>query len=155
MRYQMAFMGMIFLGSRKHETFTPDLQRELTLYAQLITAGMASELVAIRSIIVTIEVARDLTELRDIETRAHLERMARYSRGIARGLVEPLDLTDEYVKAVHLYAPLHDVAKIGIPDRILLNRGKLDADEWAIMQTHATKGRRIVDAINDDLGKRG
>jgi HD-GYP domain-containing protein (c-di-GMP phosphodiesterase class II) len=152
MRYQNAFLGMIFFDSRKHDTFTPDLQRELTLYAQLITAGVASELVAIRSIIGTIQVARDLTELRDIETGAHLERMARYSRMIARGLVEPLDLTDEFVEAVYLYAPLHDVGKIGIPDRILLKPGRLDEDEWTIMQTHTTKGRRMVDTINNDLG---
>jgi HD-GYP domain-containing protein (c-di-GMP phosphodiesterase class II) len=143
---------MIFFDSRKHDTFTPDLQRELTLYAQLITAGVASELVAIRSIIGTIQVARDLTELRDIETGAHLERMARYSRVIAKGLVEPLDLTDEFVEAVFLYAPLHDVGKIGIPDRILLKPGRLDDDEWVIMQSHTTKGRRMVDTINDDLG---
>jgi HD-GYP domain-containing protein (c-di-GMP phosphodiesterase class II) len=152
MRYQSAFLGMIFFDSRKHDTFTPDLQRELTLYAQLITAGVASELVAIRSIIGTIQVARDLTELRDIETGAHLERMARYSRSIARGLVEPLDLSDEFVEAVYLYAPLHDVGKIGIPDRILLKPGKLDAEEWSIMKTHTSKGRRMVDTINDDLG---
>lgn len=152
MRYQNAFLGMIFFDSREHGTFSPDLQRELTLYAQLITAGVASELVAIRSIIGTIQVARDLTELRDIETGAHLERMARYSRLIARGLVEPLDLTDEFVEAVYLYAPLHDVGKIGIPDRILLKPGRLDDDEWKIMQTHTTKGRRMVDTINQDLG---
>ena len=152
MRYQGTFLGMIFFDSREHDTFTPDLQRELTLYAHLITAGIASELVAVRSIVGTIQVARDLTELRDIETGAHLERMARYSRIIARGLVEPLDLTDEFVEAVFLYAPLHDVGKIGIPDHVLLKPGRLDADEWEIMKTHTIKGRHMVDTINKDLG---
>ena len=143
---------MIFFDSRTYGTFTPDLQRELTLYAQLITAGVASEFVAIRSIIGTIHVARDLTELRDIETGAHLERMARYARLIARGLVEPLDLTDEFVEAVFLFAPLHDIGKIGIPDRILLKPSRLDMDEWEIMRTHTTKGRAMVDTIARDLG---
>jgi HD-GYP domain-containing protein (c-di-GMP phosphodiesterase class II) len=152
MRYQGAFLGMIFFDSRKHDTFTADLQRELTLYAQLITAGVAGEFVAIRSIIGTIQVARDLTELRDIETGSHLERMARYSRIIANELVEPLDLTDEFVEAVFLYAPLHDVGKIGIPDRILLKRGRLTDEEWVIMKTHTSKGRSMVDTINRDLG---
>jgi HD-GYP domain-containing protein (c-di-GMP phosphodiesterase class II) len=152
MRYQGAFLGVVFFDSRKHETFTPDLQRELTLYAQLITAGVATAFVAIRSIIGTIRIARDMTELRDIETGTHMERMARFSRIIARGLVEPMDLTDEFVEAVFLYAPLHDVGKIGIPDWILLKPGRLDADEWAIMKTHTSKGRRMVDAINRDLG---
>ena len=152
MRHQGAFLGFIFFDSCEHGTFTMELQRELLLYAQLITAAVASEYVAIRSIVGTIQVARDLTELRDIETGAHLQRMARYSRAIARGLVEPLDLTDEFVEAVFLYAPLHDVGKIGIPDRILLKPGRLDAEEWEVMRTHTVKGRQMVDTINKDLG---
>ena len=152
MRYQGSFLGMIFFDSRRHDTFTAAMQRELQLYAHLITAGLASELIAVRSIIGTIQVARDLTELRDIETGAHLERMARYSRAIARALVEPLDLTDEFVEAVFLYAPLHDVGKIGIPDTVLLKPGRLDPDEWEVMKTHTVKGREMVDKINRDLG---
>lgn len=152
MHHLGTFLGMIFFDSRKNGTFTSDLQRELTLYAQLITAGVASELVSVRSMIGTIKAARDLTELRDIQTGAHLERMARYSRIIARALVEPLDLTDEFVEAVFLYAPFHDIGKIGIPDRILLKAGALDADEWEIMQSHTTNGRRMVDTIKADLG---
>jgi HD-GYP domain-containing protein (c-di-GMP phosphodiesterase class II) len=152
MRFQGAFLGVVFYDSREHGTFTPALQRELTLYAQLITAAVASELVTVRSIVGSIQVARDLTELRDFETGAHLERMSRYSRLIARGLVEPLDLTDEFVEAVFLYAPLHDVGKIGIPDSIPLKAGSLDEDEWAVMKSHTTKGRQMVDTINRDLG---
>ena len=51
-----------------------------------------------------------------------------------------------------LYAPLHDVGKIGIPDHVLLKPGRLDAEEWEIMKTHTIKGRHMVDAINRDLG---
>lgn len=152
MHYRGAFLGMIFFDSRSGGTFTPDLQRELALYAQLITAGVASDLLAVRSIIGSVRVARDLTEMRDVETGAHLERMSRYSRIIASALVEPLDLSDDFVEAVHLYAPLHDVGKIGIPDRILLKPGRLDPAEWEIMKAHTTQGRRMVDAITRDLG---
>ena len=41
-------------------------------------------------------------------------------------------------------APMHDVGKIGIPDRILQKPGKLDAEEWRIMQTHASIGADII-----------
>lgn len=152
MNHQGAFLGIIFFDSRQRDTFTEELQRELTLYAHLITAALASELVAVRSIIGTIQVARDLTELRDVETGQHLERMARYARIIALELAGPLDLSDEYVEAVFLYAPLHDVGKIGIPDHVLLKHGPLDEAEWQIMKTHTTKGRQLVDAIGRDLG---
>jgi HD-GYP domain-containing protein (c-di-GMP phosphodiesterase class II) len=63
-----------------------------------------------------------------------------------------LDLTDEFVEAVFLYAPLHDVGKIGIPDHVLLKPGPLDDAEWAIMKSHTVMGREMVDKINHDLG---
>jgi len=152
MIYQGTFLGFIFFDSRATGTFTPELQRELYLYSQIITSAVATEQIAIQSVIGTIQVARDLTELRDVETGQHLARMSRYSRLIARNLVESMDLTDEFVEAVFLYAPLHDIGKIGIPDRILLKPGRLDEDEWVIMRTHTTKGREMVDTISRDLG---
>lgn len=146
------FLGLIFFDAREHDTFTPGLRRELDLYGQVITSAVAVELATVRSITGAVHVARDITELRDVETGVHLERVARYSRLVAHHLVEELDLTDEFVEAVFMFAPLHDVGKIGIPDAILLKPGKLDPDEWAIMKTHTTKGRSLVDTISDDLG---
>jgi HD-GYP domain-containing protein (c-di-GMP phosphodiesterase class II) len=152
MHYQGSFLGFVFFDSCVHGTFTGDLQRELVLYAQLLAASVASEYVTIRSIVGTIQVARDLTEFRDEETGEHLQRMARYSRIIARALVEQLDLTDEFVEAVFLYAPLHDLGKISIPDSVLLKAGPLTEEEWAIMRSHTVKGRVMVDTITRDLG---
>lgn len=149
--HQGDFLGFLFFDSRRSDTFTPELQRELVVYAQVIAMAIANELMAVRTIIGTVQVARELTALRDMETGAHLERMARYSRIIARGLVESRGLSDEFVEHVFLYAPLHDIGKIGIPDRILLKQGPLDPDEWEIMKTHTTKGREMVDHITVDM----
>ena len=151
MVHQGEFLGFIFFDSRLTDTFTPHVQRELLLYSSIITMAIANELIAVRSIIGTVQIARDFTQLRDLETGAHLDRMSRYARMITRTLVEPLDLTDEYVEHVFLYAPLHDIGKIGIPDRILLKPGALDPDEWEIMKTHTTKGREMVEQISADL----
>jgi HD-GYP domain-containing protein (c-di-GMP phosphodiesterase class II) len=151
MVYQGDFLGFIFFDSRKNDTFTPALQRELLLNASVITMAIANELIAIRSIVGTVSIARDFTELRDLETGAHLERMSRFARIVTRQLVEPLDLSDEFVEHVYLYAPLHDIGKIGIPDRILLKPGRLDAEEWEIMKTHTTKGREMVEKVSKDL----
>ena len=41
-------------------------------------------------------------------------------------------------------SPMHDIGKVAIPDRILNKPGKLDADEWALMQTHAEEGFRLL-----------
>jgi HD-GYP domain-containing protein (c-di-GMP phosphodiesterase class II) len=151
MVHQGDFLGFLFFDSRTSGTFTTHVQRELLLYASIVTMAIVNELVAVRSIVSTVQIARDFTQLRDLETGAHLERMARYARLITRSLVEPLDLSDEYVEHVFLYAPLHDIGKIGIPDRVLLKPGKLDPDEWEVMKTHTTKGREMVDQITADL----
>lgn len=79
-------------------------------------------------------------ESRDPETGHHLIRMSAYSRLIAQGL----GLPEEMVEHIFLAAPVHDVGKIGIPDRILLNQGPLDADEWIEMKRHAQYGYDIL-----------
>ena len=147
-----ALLGFVFFDARERGVFSDELQRDLILYCQLIAGTIAGEMAAVQAVVGTIHVARDFAEFRDVETGAHLARMARYARVIARGLVEPLDLDDEFVEAVFLYAPLHDIGKVGIPDRILLKPGRLDAEEWRVMQTHTTKGREMVDRITEDLG---
>ena len=151
MIYQGEFLGFIFFDSRRPDTFTPSIQRQLVLYASLITLAVANELIAVRSIVGTVQITRHFTELRDFETGAHLERMSRYARIITRALVEEFDLTDEFVEHVYLYAPLHDIGKVGIPDRILLKPGPLDAQEWEVMKTHTTIGQTMVDNISRDL----
>jgi HD-GYP domain-containing protein (c-di-GMP phosphodiesterase class II) len=145
------FLGFIFFDSRQPDTFTPQLQRELVLNANLITMAIANELMAIRSIVGTVSIARDFAEFRDFETGAHLQRIARYARVITRRLATVLDLSDEFVEHVYLYSPLHDIGKIAIPDSILLKPGKLDPDEWEIMKTHTTKGREMIETITRDL----
>ena len=152
MYHQNSFLGFVFFDSREPAAFPPALQQELVLYAQLIAVSLASQLMAVRSIVGTIQVARDLTELRDIETGAHLERMARYAQMLAHSLVEPLNLSDEFVESLYLYAPLHDVGKIGVPDHVLLKPGTLDEAEWEEMKAHTVKGRRMIDMIIEDLG---
>jgi putative two-component system response regulator len=79
-------------------------------------------------------------EYKDNETGLHVIRMSHYARllGVAAGMDE--DEADDLLHA----APMHDVGKIGIPDRILQKPGRLDAAEWAVMQTHATIGGDII-----------
>jgi putative two-component system response regulator len=79
-------------------------------------------------------------EYKDNETGRHVIRMSHYARllGLAAGMHEA-----EAEELLHA-APLHDVGKIGIPDRILQKPGKLDADERRIMQSHVEIGVRII-----------
>ena len=79
-------------------------------------------------------------EYKDEDTGAHIVRMGFYAAAIAR----KLGLDQAETEALLYAAPMHDVGKIGIPDKILLKPGKLDPDEWEIMKTHTTIGAKIL-----------
>jgi HD-GYP domain-containing protein (c-di-GMP phosphodiesterase class II) len=77
---------------------------------------------------------------RDSDTDAHNYRVTLY----AVRLAEALGLRDGEIRSVVLGAFLHDVGKIGIPDRILLKPGNLTPEETTIMRTHVELGADIV-----------
>ena len=79
-------------------------------------------------------------EYRDEETGYHVRRIGKYCRLLALEMGMP----GEFVVAIHLSSPMHDVGKIGIPDQILLKQGGLTSEEWAIMKTHSALGSGIL-----------
>jgi putative two-component system response regulator len=79
-------------------------------------------------------------ESRDQETGMHTRRISELSKKLG----ELAGLTSERCEVLRKASPLHDVGKIGIPDRILLKPGKLDADEFEIMKQHTTIGGEIL-----------
>ncbi len=140
-------LGFVFFDSRQAAAFTPSLQGELLLYCSLISMAILNEISAVRTLVESVRVARELTEVRDFETGTHLERMARYARIISKAISPRLNLTDEFVESVYVFAPLHDIGKIGIPDRILLKPGRYTDEEREIMRGHVEKGVQVVDRI--------
>jgi len=80
-------------------------------------------------------------EYRDLETGLHIRRISEMSRKLAL----LCGLSAEECEIVRHASPLHDVGKIGIPDRILLKPGKLDAEEFQLMRMHAAIGGKILD----------
>ena len=150
-----SFFGFVFFNSYQATPFTPALLSHLDLFAHLITLIVTSEITSINTLLSALKTARDITHKRDNETGSHLDRMARYSRLIAQKLATSHGFNDEYVEHIFLFAPLHDIGKVAIPDRVLLKPGKLDTDEFAIMQQHALKGREIIDEMLDNFGLDG
>ncbi|HKJ02375.1 MAG TPA: HD domain-containing phosphohydrolase [Longimicrobiales bacterium] len=79
-------------------------------------------------------------EYKDRATADHVERIGRFSAVLARAM----ELPDEQVGIIRHAAPMHDVGKLGIPDRILLKPGSLTEEEWVIMRSHTLIGAKIL-----------
>ena len=86
---------------------------ELDMLGHLTSLIIYNERTNVRTLLATLRSAINLTHARDPETGSHLERMSRYSRLIAQALAEPNGLDDSFVEHVYLFAPLHDLGKIG------------------------------------------
>ncbi len=144
------FLGFIFIDSEIEGYFNSQVQRDLVLLTQLITLTIINEMSTVQALLATAQVARDFAHLRDFETGMHLNRMALYSRLIAKAIADKYQFTDEFIEHLYLFSPLHDIGKIGIPDRILLKAGKLDKEEFELMKGHVNKGIQIISKVLDD-----
>ncbi len=90
----------------------------------------------------TIIAMTSLAETRNSETGHHIRRTQHYVRALAKRF-QPHPrfaqfLSDETIELLFKSAPLHDIGKVGIPDRILLKPGRLTSEEFEIMKTHTT-----------------
>lgn len=82
----------------------------------------------------------EISESRSKETGNHIRRVAEYSRLLAL----KAGFEEKEANLISNASPMHDLGKVAIPDNILLKHGKLDADEWEIMQSHSTIGYTIL-----------
>lgn len=82
----------------------------------------------------------DLAELRDDDTGNHMKRVGLFAKLVARELGK----NEKYCDDIEVFAPMHDIGKVGILDSILMAPRKLSAEEFGIMKTHTTLGYNIV-----------
>jgi len=130
------------LQNREHQKFLEDktgwleteVQKKLTQVNRLQEAS--------------IMVMVSLAEFRDECTGWHIKRTQEYVKTLALELAKLPTLTNvltiEYIEQLFKSAPLHDIGKIGIPDHVLLKPGKLTAEEFEIIKTHAEKGADML-----------
>ena len=89
----------------------------------------------------------EIVETRSKESGLHVKRVALYCELFTR----LLGLSEERAELMKRASPLHDIGKIGIPDAVLHKPGKLDAQEWEIMKTHAQIGYDMLSGSNIEL----
>jgi putative two-component system response regulator len=123
----------------------PDYQRELEQEVARRTALLhkAHEKLKGASLDTIYRLSR-AAEFRDAGTGAYIQRISHYAAAISRRM----GLNETTVEGILYAAPMHDVGKIGIPDRILLKPGKLDFAEWEIMKQHTIMGGRILEGAS-------
>lgn len=86
-------------------------------------------------------------EFRDNETGLHIIRMSQMSMLLG----EAAGMSSQDCELLLNASPMHDIGKIGIPDRILLKPGRFDPHEWEIMKTHTTIGAEILSGDDSEL----
>ena len=105
----------------------------------------------------TILALANLAQSRDDTTGKHLERMQKYAYVLTKELQKNpkyKDIIDEnFLAEVTAATPLHDIGKIGIPDKILLNPKKLTSEEFEVMKTHTLIGDETLDNVINTFGE--
>lgn len=149
-----SFWGFIFFNSRTTGQFSAAALRVLDVHAHLISAVVTAEMLAVRVLAAAVKTAHDMVHYRDPETGAHIDRMSRYARLIAQHLAATgaADLDDATIERIFEFAPLHDLGKLALPDRILLKAGPLSDAERKEMEQHTVRGLEMVEAIAHNFG---
>ncbi|MEY4979050.1 MAG: hypothetical protein RLZZ352_1320 [Pseudomonadota bacterium] len=131
-----------------------DFLKDQNAYLDAEVERRGRELAAIQD--VTILAMASLAETRDNDTGNHIRRTQNYVKVLAEHLKHhprfKFFLTDRTIDLLYKSAPLHDIGKVGIPDRILLKPGRFEPHEMEIMKTHCKLGRDAIAHAEEQLG---
>ena len=149
-----SFWGFIFFNSRTAGALAESTLHTLDVYAHLISAVVTAEMLSVRILAAAVKTAHDMVQFRDPETGGHIDRMARYARLIAQHLAATgaASLDDASIERIFEFAPLHDIGKLALPDRILLKPAPLSESEREEMKLHTVRGLGIITAIAHNFG---
>lgn len=148
----------ILLARVKTQLTIKQFQDFLRDQNQFLEAEVAKRTEEVQSIqAVTVHAMASLAETRDSDTGNHIRRTQHYVKLLAENLREHPRFShflndDKTIELLFNSAPLHDIGKVGIPDRILLKPGRFEPEEFEIMKTHTTLGRDAIIQAERELG---
>jgi hypothetical protein len=146
------FLGFVFFNSRRDRVFSHAVTRQLDLFVRIISLLIESALRSVTVLTGGLALLCRVCRFRDDETGEHLSRMSRYSEMIAVALAPKFGLDEEWAQSVRLFAPLHDIGKIAVPDAIVFKPGALEPAERDVMKRHAERGAEILADLIRELG---
>jgi putative two-component system response regulator len=145
---------MARVATQLHVKAAADFLKDQNVYLETEVTKRTKELAAIQD--VTILAMASLAETRDNDTGNHIRRTQYYLELLANYLKNHDRfrgfLSDHTITMLFKSAPLHDIGKVGIPDRILLKPGRFEPHEFEIMKTHCKLGRDAIQHAEDQLG---
>ena len=144
--------GFTLFAAREKHCFTPGVIEQMHVYARVIAQIVTGSRDDGNGLQSTISALLKLNNVNRSESPLHLERVARYSRLIAVHCADAHGLSEEWIEHLVLFAPLHDIGKIFVPDNILMKPGKLTSSEYELMKTHTLRGREIIDHTIQSFG---
>jgi len=131
-----------------------DFLKDKNIYLEEEVNKRTKEIFTIQD--VTILTLASLAETRDADTGNHIRRTQHYMLILAKALQNHPRfkefLSDEMLDILYRSAPLHDIGKVGIADKILLKPGILTYEEFEIMKTHTTLGKDAIENAEKELG---
>jgi len=140
------------LKVKAYHDLVQDYQNKMELEIKIRTQELQQSLTRTKA--ASLEIIQRLSiasEYKDEETGNHISRMSRYAAAVARRM----GLDETMTEMVLSTAPMHDLGKIGIPDRILLKPAKLSPLEWEIMKRHTLIGAEILKGSEIELIRTG
>jgi HD-GYP domain-containing protein (c-di-GMP phosphodiesterase class II) len=150
--------GYTFFAAKEKDCFTPEIIGQMNVYARVIAQLLADDRHSteedLRSAVASI---LQLNNVNESESPAHLRRVAQYSRLIALECAPRYQLSASWIEHLCMFAPLHDIGKVFVPEGVLMKPGKLTDEEFEQVKTHTLKGREIIDHMikcfdyNNDL----
>lgn len=131
-----------------------DFLQDKTVFLEEEVQRRAKEVTMVQD--VTIMTLASLAETRDSDTGNHIIRTQFYVKALAEKLRQTdkyrNKLSREYIDILYKSAPLHDIGKVGIPDRILLKPGRFESGEFDIMKSHPLLGKKAIEHAEKQLG---
>lgn len=131
-----------------------DFLRDKNLYLEAEVQKRTREISIVQD--VTVFALASLAETRDTDTGNHIKRTQHYIKILAKALQNhprfKSYLSSEMIETLYRCAPLHDIGKVGIADRILLKPGKYTQEEFEIMKEHTTLGKKAIEHAEKGVG---
>lgn len=150
-------IGILFFSSVKRNNYSEIDKYKISSITEIVSSIFEKNMLIEDLITNSALTFVKLVEGKDPETSNHLDRMAQYSKIIAKYLSYEEKYKDKidyfYMDNLCKFAPLHDIGKVGIPDSILLKPGKLTDEEFQIMKEHPKIGAKVLNYYQNNLKK--